>query len=104
MLLLPAPPDPQRTPRLLSQHIEGRAEFMLRHFGMQRRGVERPRQPDRLLQPLRLAGTVDAMRVAMLRFTITQAQVDADDVSLTIGYALAAVPARSRRLLARTHG
>jgi methyl-accepting chemotaxis protein len=48
-------------------------------------------QPDRLLQPLRLAGTVDAMRVAMLRFTITQAQVDADDVSLTIGYALAAV-------------
>ena len=36
-------------------------------------------QPDRLLQPLRLAGTVDAMRVAMLRFTITQAQVDADD-------------------------
>lgn len=48
-------------------------------------------QPDRLLQPLRLAGTVDAMRVSMLRFTITQAQVDADDAGMTIGYALAAV-------------
>ena len=48
-------------------------------------------QPDRLFQPLRLAGTVDAMRVAMLRYTITQAQVDGDDASLAIGYALTAV-------------
>ncbi|MGY8667656.1 methyl-accepting chemotaxis protein [Bradyrhizobium sp. UFLA05-109] len=48
-------------------------------------------QPEHLLQPLRLAATVDAVRVAALHFIITQAPSDADDVALTLGYAKAAI-------------
>ena len=43
------------------------------------------------IQPLRLAGTVDAARVAVLHFMASQSQSDAEDVQLAIGYAQAAV-------------
>jgi methyl-accepting chemotaxis protein len=48
-------------------------------------------QPERLLNPLRAAGTVDAVRIAMLHYIMSQAQADGEDVGLSIGYAQAAI-------------
>jgi len=48
-------------------------------------------QPERLLQPLRVAGTVDAVRVAVLRYLMTQTQADGENVPLAIDYALSAI-------------
>ncbi|MCP3473233.1 methyl-accepting chemotaxis protein [Bradyrhizobium sp. CCGUVB1N3] len=46
---------------------------------------------DHLLNPLRLAGSVEAVRVALLHYMATQAQADADDAVLAIGYAQGAI-------------
>jgi methyl-accepting chemotaxis protein len=48
-------------------------------------------QPERLLQPLRIAGTVDAVRVAMLNYMTTQTQAAGENVPLAIDYALGAI-------------
>jgi methyl-accepting chemotaxis protein len=47
--------------------------------------------PDHFVQPLRLAGTIDTARVSMLHYMASQAQVDAEDVRLSLGYAQAAI-------------
>jgi methyl-accepting chemotaxis protein len=47
--------------------------------------------PTHFVQPLRLAGTADAARVAVLHFIATQSQADAEDVQLAIRYAEAAI-------------
>ena len=47
--------------------------------------------PAHFVNPLRLAGTVDAVRVAVLHYLSSQAQTDAEDAQLSIGYAQAAI-------------
>ncbi|HWK45653.1 MAG TPA: methyl-accepting chemotaxis protein [Stellaceae bacterium] len=44
----------------------------------------------RTINPLRLPGTVDAARISVMHYTMTQSQGDADDAILSIGYAQAA--------------
>jgi len=44
-----------------------------------------------LLQPMRLAAAVDAVRVAIMRYGATLSTGDADDAKLTLGYAQAAM-------------
>jgi hypothetical protein len=48
-------------------------------------------QPERLLNPLRIAGTVDAVRVAMLNYMMSQTQAAGENVPLAIDYALGAI-------------
>jgi methyl-accepting chemotaxis protein len=47
--------------------------------------------PNRAINPLRLAGTIDMVRASMTRYTISQSQADSEDAQLIIGYAQAAI-------------
>jgi methyl-accepting chemotaxis protein len=48
-------------------------------------------EPERFLNPLRIAGTVDAVRISTLHYIASQAQADGEDVGLSIGYAQSAI-------------
>jgi methyl-accepting chemotaxis protein len=47
--------------------------------------------PQRLLNPMRLAAVVDAVRITMMRYGTTLSTGDADDVRLALGYARNAI-------------
>lgn len=48
------------------------------------------RMDPKYAQLLRISATVDAMRTAIMHFTMTQTQADADDAQMTLRYALSA--------------
>jgi methyl-accepting chemotaxis protein len=47
--------------------------------------------PERLLNPMRLAAVVDAVRITLMRYGATLAMADADDARLALGYAQTAI-------------
>jgi methyl-accepting chemotaxis protein len=47
--------------------------------------------PERLLNPMRLAVVVDAVRITLMRYGATLAMADADDARLALGYAQTAI-------------
>jgi methyl-accepting chemotaxis protein len=48
-------------------------------------------ESERLINPMRLAGAVDAVRIGLMRYSASLSTADADDTKLTMGYAQAAI-------------